>query len=382
MAVIPIETMVPSSGAVPSNGYDPDSLAGFTEWDLGDEARFSIVVPENYVVGNNFSLRLEESSPTAAAAHGWQVTTLLLRPGSSVTDEQVLAETTGVDYLSPSVAQQLATRTFPVTGGSGAGRVGDVLVQAGDVLSFILRRVPVETLDDPEAINLFDVSVVIRADETVASDCAGRVGTIVDSVRDLFNEAAGGFLSDLFILRSLNRCLQDLAQENYWRGETWLPALSGTGEVDLLQEIPNYQDVHQVRFSGRDSPMVPLNSFPEYQDLKAASSGRGAPEYYVVQNNKIYVWPIPSQSTASGYCVYHSFLPEEITCSPDNPNPDIPRAHDMIFVYFALKQAFLRDRHAPGADTKFTEYSQLYQRAKQSLLGEGEPPRLSLKPSR
>lgn len=310
------------------------------------------------------------------------MTTLLLRPGSSVTHQQIVVETTTVDYLSPPVAAQLTTRTLAVTGANGAGRVGDMLVQPGDLLSFTLKRVPAETSEDPAPVKLFDVSVVVRIDEAGTSDCAGRAGTIVDSVRDLFNEEAGGFLSDLFILRSINRCLRDLAQENYWRSETWLPAASGIGEVDLLQEIPAFQDVHQVRFSGREYPMVHLNSFLEYEGLKAASTAQGTPEYYVVQNNMLYVWPEPSQSLASGYCVYHSYLPDDVTCSSDNPDPDIPKAHDTLFVYFVLKQAFLRDRHAPGADTKFMEFSQLYERAKRSLLGEGEPPRLSLKPSR
>ena len=40
------------------------------------------------------------------------------------------------------------------------------------------------------------------------SDCSGRVGKIMDSVKDLFNETSEAFLSDEFILRSINRCLQ------------------------------------------------------------------------------------------------------------------------------------------------------------------------------
>jgi hypothetical protein len=72
-------------------------------------------------------------------------------------------------------------------------------------------------------------------------------------------------------------------------------------------------------------------------------------------------------------------MPEELTCSSVNPNPSIPRAHDMIFVYFTLKQAFLRDRHAPGADVKFQEYLRLYEMEKQRLLGEGDPPLLALR---
>jgi hypothetical protein len=93
----------------------------------------------------------------------------------------------------------------------------------------------------------------------------------------------------------------------------------------------------------------------------------------------MYVWPPPDVDLQSGYCLYHSYLPDELTCSSANPNPPLPKAHDMVFVYFTLKQAFLRDRHAPGADTKFNEYSRLYEQEKQNLLGEADPPGMSLR---
>ncbi len=80
--------------------------------------------------------------------------------------------------------------------------------------------------------------------------------------------------------------------------------------------------------------------------------------------------------------MYHSYLPADLGCSLADANPPVPQAHDMVFAYFVLKQAFLRDRHAPGADGKFQEYSVLYDRAKRALLGQGEAPLLSLRPHR
>ena len=214
------------------------------------------------------------------------------------------------------------------------------------------------------------------------SDCSGRVGKIMDSVRDLFNETSEAFLSDEFILRSINRCLQDLAREDYWRSETWVPAVAGVNRINLIEALPDYQSLHQARFSGRNSPMVSLGSYKEYDELRSANNSPGIPEYYVVQNNTLFVWPPPAEDLESGFCLYHSYLPADLTCSSENPDPPIPRAHDMIFVYFALQQAFLRDRHAPGADAKFQEYSALYEREKQRLLAEGGPPELAVRPGR
>jgi hypothetical protein len=125
--------------------------------------------------------------------------------------------------------------------------------------------------------------------------------------------------------------------------------------------------------------MTALGSFKQYEELRTGSQATAVPEYYVVQNNMMYVWPIPGSDVNSGYCVYHSYQPIDLTCSSVNPNPPIPKAHDSIFVHHALKDAFLRDRHAPGADAKFREYSQLYEAEKQRLLGEADPPKLSIR---
>jgi len=382
MAVISIETLIPSSGSVPSNGYDPTSRASFTEWEVGDEALFTVVAPESYQPRNDLYVQLLESSSSQSGLHKWEITSLLLRPGVHATGEIVLGETFALECQAPAVAQLLTTRTIPVTGASEPGRVHSTEITAGDVLCLSLKRVPSSTQEDPSPIQVFGLSVIVRVDETAVSVCTGRVGRIFDTVKDLFNESAGSFLADDFILRSMNRCQQDIAQEDYWRRETWIPAESGVNSLNLLTRIQGFQNLHQVSYSGGQAPMIPLGSFEEYQELKNASNAAGLPEYYVVQNDSIYVWPPPSRDMASGFCVYHSYLPEDLTCSPDNPDPPIPRAHDMVFVHFVLKQAFLRDRHAPGADTKFQEYSLLYEKAKQSLLGEADPPRLAVRPYR
>jgi hypothetical protein len=229
---------------------------------------------------------------------------------------------------------------------------------------------------------VFSLALEVHLDETAVSDCYGRVGKIVDTVRDLFNETSEDFLSDEFILRSINRCLQDLAQEDYWRTETWIPASSGVYRIDLHTAIADYQSLHQLRFSGQSSPMAPVGSYKEFDELRTSAEARGTPEYYTVQANTLLVWPPPPVTQQSGFCAYHSYLPDDLTCSQANPDPTLPRAHDMVFVYFVLQQAFLRDRHAPGAETKFQQYSMLYEREKAKLLAEGEQPGLAIRPHR
>jgi hypothetical protein len=382
MSLQRIDKLIPTAGAEPGEGYDPVSLAGFSLWDVGDEARFSLVVPDTYVAGNDFFLDILESTPAVSSRHQWQVCTLLIRPGVHVTDEQTITQICSCEFQASSPGDELRLRMLQVSGAAGAGKVNGLPIQPGDYLSWVLKRIPASQHEDSDPIKVFDLSLEIKIDNTAVSGFPGRVGRIIDTVRDLFNEANGGFLSDEFIIRSMNRCLQDLAQDDYWRTETWIPSSSGVNRVDLLAAIPDFQALHQVRYRGANSPMAALGSYVEYDEVRTACNTPGVPEYYVLQNTNLLVWPPPGSDSPSGFCVYHSYLPAALGCSQADANPPVPKAHDMVFVYFVLRQAFLRDRHAPGADGKFQEYSLLYDRAKQALLGQGEPALLSLRPRR
>lgn len=382
MAEIRVERLTPSSGTEPSEGYDPTSSVGFMEWELNDEARFAVVIPQRYRAGNDFFLRIHESTPSASARHKWQVETLLIRPGIHATDEQAAMETFSAEYTSSPTADQFSKREFAVTGQAHAGMVAGLSLSPGDYLSFTLKRIVASAGEDLNPIKVFSLGLEVHLDETAVSDCYGRVGKIVDTVRDLFNETSEAFLSDEFIIRSINRCLQNLAQEDYWRAETWIPASSGVYRIDLNAAIADYQSLHQLRFSGHSSPMVPVGSFKEFDEKRTSTEVRGKPEYYIVQANTLFIWPSPSVSQQSGFCAYYSYLPDDLTFSQANPDPPVPRAHDMVFVYFVLQQAFLRDRHAPGAENKFQQYSMLYEREKAKLLAEAEQPGLAIRPHR
>lgn len=382
MPDILIETLLPTGGPAPSNGVDPESHACFTGWEPEDEALFSFHAPDTINPAENILLCLRESTPSAGLRHRWETIVRLFRPGLDSTGQACAEETSVLECIAPAAENQLTQRSLAVTGASLKGCVASVPINRGDLLVVLLRRVPATVDDDPFPVKLFGLSIHHVVNVTRVSACCGRVGEIIDTVRDLFNEATGGFLTDEFILRSMNRCLQDIGQENYWQKSSSIPASAGVFEVDLASAIPGFQDIHDVRYSGRTTPMTALGSFREFLEAQASGGTEGAPEYYVAQNTRLHVWPPPPTDLASGFRIVHSYLPEPLSCTGDNPDPPIPRAHDMAFVYFVLRQAFLRDRHAPGADQKVREYSQLYQEEKQRLLGEGEPPRLSLTPVR
>lgn len=128
--------------------------------------------------------------------------------------------------------------------------------------------------------------------QTLVSECPGRVGRIIDSVRDLLNEAGGGFVSDQFILRMMNRCQEDLAKEGYWRRESLAACVAGSDHIDLLSAIPDYEEVFQVYYSARKIPLIPLNSFREFEELRCSTVQSGAPNSYVVQGDILWLLAI------------------------------------------------------------------------------------------
>ena len=169
--------------------------------------------------------------------------------------------------------------------------------------------------------------------------------------------------------------------DGYWRRDRWIPAVLGRGVIDLLDAIPDVVDVYRVDYGPERSPMTRVSSFRRLTRLRRLLDIPGAPDYYFIHNSEMMVVPTPALDLSQGFLVYHSWCPGELSCEDNNPNPDIPRSFDQLFVYFTLTQAFLKDRSAPGADVKFHEYTTLYQNLKTRLLSTGDPVNASVQPA-
>lgn len=379
MRSILIESLFTTSAPSPSNARDRITQAVYTSWQSGDEAGFAIPVPRDYAPGSDFHILIDESSPSVSMDHSWSVTSVLRKQidGETVT----YTESSIHHYTCAEQAGSLVRRTLAVTGAMSGGTIENHSIQPGDYLNFILRRSTALQNEDPLEIRVFTISVEFGATQAGTAVCAGRIGMIMQTVRDLFNEAEGGFLSDDFIIRSINRCQQDLAMDGYWRRDRWVPAVSGRGVIDLLDAIPDVVDVYRVDYGPNRSPMTRVSSFRQLMRLNRLLDIPGAPDYYLIQNTEMMVAPTPSLDLSQGFLVYHSWCPGDLSCQDSNPNPDIPRSFDQLFVYFTLTQAFLKDRSAPGADVKFHEYTTLYQNLKGRLLSAGDPVNASVQPA-
>lgn len=380
MRALPIDGLFTTSLPSPANSRDIDTQAVVTLWEAGDEAGFSIDVPPDYLPGSDLFLTMDEAQAPAGLSHSWTVKCLLAR--NSVGENLNLSETSVHSFVAETQEGSIVTRRMKVTGAVNPGTLDNRSILPGDRLGFFVKR-----SDDPSdagspTIRLFNISLEYADSRSGATERPGRLGQIVETVRDLFNEQDAGFLADDFILRSINRCQQDIAMEGYWRTRSWIPLQAGQDVIEMLACLPGYVDVYEVCYGPQRWPLKSLSSLKSLKRLKTVMDYQGTPEYYLIENNKLLIAPAPVHSLSQGLMLYHSYCPPDLSFHDTNPNPDIPRSFDQLFAYFALSQAFLKDRSAPGADVKFHEYNTLYQNHKNRLLAAAAPGSASLRPAR
>ncbi len=377
-----VESLLPLSEAAPCHDYDPASGTAYTVWQLLDAGLFYLVIPERYVPRTDIFLRIDETTKSFGFNHAWEITTTLLRPCLNPVDLESPRQTVRLECVSPESPIQISRRVIQATGIQHPGCVGIEAMQSGDLISLELRRVPATSLEDPLGVRVFHLQVGIQLSDIRVSTCPGRLGYIIDSVRDLFNEASQSFISDEFILRSVNRCVRELAQANYWCKETLIAASVGVERIDLGSVIPDLQNIHQVCFQQPEQIMERVPNFREFTSLRSPRLGLNRPQYYTVQGNMLYVYPPPSSDADPGFIVFHSYLPPEIQCVGELSQPPVPPAYDAMLGRYVLKEAFLRDRSSPDANIMFQHYSNMYEQDKQRLLGQATPSSLSLRPTR
>lgn len=155
MPVIPIQRLTSASGAVPTETYDPVSLAAYWEWELEDEALFSVIVPQKYDPLTNAVLVLQESTPSVNARHKWQFSCSLIRPGVHSTNEAAPTETFLSEIISPENPNRLVSRSITVTGASVQGHIAGIQIAPADLLGVSMKRVSASSGEDQGAIRVF-----------------------------------------------------------------------------------------------------------------------------------------------------------------------------------------------------------------------------------
>ena len=377
MAIFDIESLGATEGPRPMNHYDTERSLSVVAWKPGDEAAFAFRIPYGITGGPTINLSFDEIAPGPDFIYSWDTYVSALRPGEAASP----VPTSVITRQFMTTEQQGLIITRSISDLAPNGRINEMELTTGDILCLRLKLS--SSTDGPCPGKLLTLAYRIEMAVDSYPDtpgCAGRVANIIRETRDLFNEETGAFLSDSFILRSINGCMKDLALEDYWIAERSIPISAGREIVDLFEAIPDLRKVLRVRFDGQRRTLTDLQSLDAYLELTSHGRRLGVPSYYLIQNNMLRLWPVPSTDAESGLRVYYSRLPASLGCDESSCDPPVPQAHDTVFILFALRQAFLRDRDSAGADLKFREYSQLYEIEKKRLIDGSEPAHARVRP--
>ncbi|MGC8604892.1 MAG: hypothetical protein ACP5VS_14580, partial [Desulfomonilaceae bacterium] len=376
MAIFDIESLAATDGSCPTNSYDAERSINLIVWRPGDEAVLSFRIPYGINTGPNITVSFNEFSPGPGNLYSWDTRVVAVRPDSNLTNLPAPRPDVTHQFVGSEPAGAIITRS--IFGVAANGRIDDMELTAGDIINLRIKFSCPDQNTCPHSLRTFGYRVEIAVDTGAYNPgCAGRVASIIRDARDMFNEETGNFLTDEFILRTINTCMKDLALEDYWVTEKNIAISAGQESINLFAVMPDLRKILRAKISQRPWALSEIKSLAAYVELVSPGLRLDTPERYFIQNNLMRLWPVPDTDT--GVCVYYSRLPPPLGCAEDNCDPPLPEANDTLFTMFTLRQAFLRDRNAAGADLKFREYSQLYEIEKKRLLDAREPARISLR---
>ena len=252
MATINIDTLGATDGPSPSNRYDPESSLSFIEFRPGDQALLMFRVPDDFDTTGSISLMFDELVPASAFVYSWKTNTGVRKNGSNPGDVSSTAQNSAsFDSYDAGMYGRIVTRSMAVT-------QDGLAIAPGDIGSIRLEYSCVEGEPCPDYLLTLAYRVItLEGEPTVPTPVnSGRLAEIAREARDLFNEQAGVFLSDEFVVRAVNSCVRDIARENYWSAETWVAAVIGQDTIIVSQAIPDAQEIHHMvrRLDHADDP--------------------------------------------------------------------------------------------------------------------------------
>ena len=287
MATIEIDTLGATDGTAPSNRYDPESSLSLIEWRPGDQALLMFRVPDDFDTTGSISLMFDELIPSSAFVYSWETTTGVRKNGSNAGDVSSPTRNTATfDSCDAGMSGRIVTRSMSV--------IQDNLeIAPGDIVSVRLEYSCVEDKPCPEHLLTLAYRVVtLEGEPTVPTPVSsGRLDDIIREARDLFNEEAGVFLSDEFVVRAINSCVRDIARENYWSAETWVAAVEGRDKIDVSQALPDAQEILRIWFGEASTPMTRLETFDELMEISLQCPNTGVPKYYLARDNLVRIVP-------------------------------------------------------------------------------------------
>jgi hypothetical protein len=147
---------------------------------------------------------------------------------------------------------------------------------------------------------------------------AMTVGDIVEEI----SEKTEHFLSDASIIRKINNLMTEIFRD--------LKRIITTSRLDLESGLATYPlpcsiyNIYQLMINGEEYT---------YQNLKAEDCGN---VYYYIDGS-FGIYPTPEKDVAKGILILHYKVPEELSTSDMNAEPDLDADFRMLLVWGVSK---------------------------------------------
>lgn len=210
---------------------------------------------------------------------------------------------------------------------------------------------------------------------------SGRLATILDMVKSLFNERAvsgsgSSFLQTTEMVVWANACTRELAQKGIWVTTGNLSLVVDTAEYNLLTTLPTLVDCYDLVWIETAKSLFRYTNRREYILAKADHINwpisADTPYAYWKEGENVTVVPTPETSQSNVISVFYSYQPTDFD-EVSSFTPSIPQAFDDVYTYWILKQAFLKAKYSKNASERIMYYDTMFNKLLRKLLAQRNP---------
>ena len=179
-----------------------------------------------------------------------------------------------------------------------------------------------------------------------------NVSDVTNRVKRLFGDEAGIQISDTDIIRWINDGQAQIVLDN----EGLLEATGFTSTVaDQSQyDLPvDMSTLHSVSYKNRRLSGL---SFNEYNESIGDDTRTGPPQYYMVWNNKLKLYPVPDSTEEGSLTIYYQKQPDDVSTLSDSLT--VPFTYHNSVVDYVLAQAHELDENYDAADRKKAQFAE------------------------
>lgn len=185
-----------------------------------------------------------------------------------------------------------------------------------------------------------------------------NVQDVVTRVKRIFGDEAGVQITDQDIIRWINDAQEEIGINNEGLMESIATAniIADTSEYDVPGD---FSVLRSLKYKGFRLKYMSFSEFNEYLDgfsSKDSPYGSGIPEVFMVWNNKITLFPKPSEAILDGLSIYYIKHPAPVNTLADNLS--LPLGYHNAIVSYCLQQAHELDEDIQKADRSQNKFNE------------------------